>query len=171
MTCFFEWDTFNCIRATCKSLLLRISSGKQSIVPSSSVFGEHIAMVTSFCVLEFPRRVITLASVCRTALFYRLRKPGTTEQEFRETSFIASAIILNDLFNEHRALLHSSILLRLLRFVLHTGWVNRLEQPVSKDGYGHDMHYSRVRFFLPYLTIFIYFYNISIKKFIFSKQI
>lgn len=47
-----------------------MSSGKQSIVPSSPVFGEHIAMVTSSCCPRISTSSITLASVRQTANYF-----------------------------------------------------------------------------------------------------
>jgi len=101
-------------------------------------------MVTFYvAVLEFPLS-ISLAPTCRTANYsigYVSQEP--VQRESRK-SFIAAAIIPNDLLlsllpNEltSGALRNASISRRLFRFVLLTDWVNQLGQPASKAGHGH----------------------------------
>lgn len=54
-------------------------------------------------ILEFPRRTLLSRQYVEPhELFYQLRKTPGTEQEFRETPFVAATVIL--FLNEHTAL-------------------------------------------------------------------
>lgn len=118
-------------------------------MPSSSVFGEHIAMVTSLCCPRISTSSITLASVRQTANYfigYVSQGPPSKNSGKRYSSspqlfLTASSLMSTALSSAHRSCSDY--------FTLSYVQVESTSQRTQcKDGYGHDIYYTRSILFI-----------------------